>query len=128
MADLLARVDEVHTLTSLTGFEALLRGIPVVTYGQPFYAGWGLTTDLNPPARRTRKLLLDALVAGVLILYPHYIDPVTSLACGPETVLDRLRDPALHRPTLLIRARRIQGRLFDQLRAARHPRSWEPTV
>ena len=35
-------------MTSLMGFEALLRGIPVTTLGTPFYAGWGLTTDLGP--------------------------------------------------------------------------------
>ena len=116
MADLLAIVDEVHTLTSLTGFEALLRGKPVTCYGQPFYAGWGLTTDLYPPARRTRRLQLDELVAGVLILYPCYIDPVTLLPCGPEIVLDRLRDPALHRPTLLIKARRAQGLISNHVR------------
>ncbi len=33
--------DEVHTLTSLTGFEALLHSKKVVGYGLPFYAGWG---------------------------------------------------------------------------------------
>ncbi|MCK7513769.1 MAG: hypothetical protein MZV70_63660 [Desulfobacterales bacterium] len=47
-------VDEVHTLTSLAGFEALLRGKRVVAYGQPFYAGWGLTTDFLPPRARRR--------------------------------------------------------------------------
>jgi capsular polysaccharide export protein len=35
----LSAVDEVHTLTSLAGFQALLRGKPVTCYGQPFYAG-----------------------------------------------------------------------------------------
>ena len=40
--------DEVHTMTSLTGFEALLRGKKVSCYGLPFYAGWGLTQDLLP--------------------------------------------------------------------------------
>ncbi|MFD2271010.1 hypothetical protein ACFS07_07410 [Undibacterium arcticum] len=33
--------DVVHTMTSLTGFDALLRGKRVVVYGQPFYTGWG---------------------------------------------------------------------------------------
>ncbi|MFC7607569.1 capsular polysaccharide export protein, LipB/KpsS family [Teichococcus aestuarii] len=51
---LLPQVEAVHTLTSLSGFEALLRGVPVVTYGQPFYAGWGLTEDRAPPPRRGR--------------------------------------------------------------------------
>ena len=86
----LAAVDEVHTLTSLTGFEALLRGLPVVTYGAPFYAGWGLTEDRVSLPRRTRRLTLDELVAGALILYPAYVDPVTGLACDAETAAWRL--------------------------------------
>lgn len=67
-------VDEVHVLTSLTGFEALLRGKTVYCYGQPFYAGWGLTVDdvPFPEGRRTRSLLLEELVAGSLLLYPRY--------------------------------------------------------
>jgi len=73
--------DEVHTMTSLTGFDALLRGKKVVVYGQPFYAGWGLTEDVVPRsegsalARRTRRLSLDELVAGTLLRYPIYWDP-----------------------------------------------------
>ena len=49
-------------MTSLTGSEALMREKCVVTYGQPFYAGWGLTQDRHPPARRTRRRILDAAV------------------------------------------------------------------
>ena len=45
-AQALRSCDSVHTGTSLMEFEALLRGISVTTYGQPFYAGWGLTNDL----------------------------------------------------------------------------------
>lgn len=69
---------EVHTMTSLTGFDALLRGRKVVTYGQPFYAGWGLTEDRMAGgaalARRTRRLSLDELAAGALLRYPIYWD------------------------------------------------------
>lgn len=83
-------VSEVHTLTSLTGFEALIRGKPVTTYGQPFYAGWGLTSDRAPVAHRTRRLSLEALVAGALLLYPRYIDPVTGLPCEAEFLVQRL--------------------------------------
>ena len=126
MASLLDQVDAVHTLTSLTGFEALMRGKPVTTYGQPFYAGWGLTTDHNPVARRTRCLDLDALVAATLILYPLYIDPVTGLPCGPEIVLDRIADPALHRMTPLMRVRRWQGLLAARLR--RRPKTQPHTT
>ncbi len=75
MERLLQQVDEVHTLTSLTGFEALLRGKSVHCYGQPFYSGWGLTVDHCPLARRTRRRSLDELVAAALIHYPLYFGP-----------------------------------------------------
>ncbi|MVW80532.1 capsular polysaccharide biosynthesis protein [Bordetella sp. 02P26C-1] len=91
---LLSRVDEVHTLTSLTGFEAILREVPVVTYGQPFYAGWGLSIDrgLTDPvrARRQRRLSVDQLVAGALILYPTYVSRTTKRFTTPERVLAEL--------------------------------------
>jgi capsular polysaccharide export protein len=90
IAQLLGVVDECHVLTSLAGFEALLRGCPVVTHGQPFYAGWGLTSDLLPPARRSRRLTLDELVAGALLLYPRYIHPTSGQRCTAEAVLDEL--------------------------------------
>lgn len=71
---MLGKVDEVHVMTSLAGFEALLRGVPVVCHGQPFYAGWGLTTDLAPPPRRGKKRTLDELVSAALIEYPTYVN------------------------------------------------------
>jgi len=90
LTGLLDRVDEVHTMSSLTGFEALLRGRHVVTYGTPFYAGWGLTQDHRPCHRRQRRLTLDELVAGVLILYPLYVDPTTRQLCNAETAVSLL--------------------------------------
>ncbi|RYD49113.1 MAG: capsular polysaccharide biosynthesis protein [Verrucomicrobiaceae bacterium] len=67
--------DEVHTMTSTTGFEAILRGVPVTTHGLPFYAGWGLSNDRLPCQRRTRRLTVEELVCGALILYPRYLNP-----------------------------------------------------
>lgn len=58
-------------MTSLGGFEALLRGKKVYCYGQPFYAGWGLTQDAYPINRRNKILSLNALIAGALIEYPR---------------------------------------------------------
>jgi len=92
MGELLTVVDEVHALTSLTGFEALLRGKTVTCYGQPFYAGWGLTHDLVPLTRRTRRLTLDELVVGALILYPTYVSRTTGRFTTPERALDELLD------------------------------------
>jgi capsular polysaccharide export protein len=87
ITDLLDQVHEIHTLSSLTGFEALLRGRKVVTYGMPFYAGWGLTTDRLVCSRRTRRLTLDELVAGALILYPVYVDPASGDHINVETAI-----------------------------------------
>ena len=87
---LLGSVDEVHVLTSLTGFEALLRGIPVVTYGRPFYAGWGLTDDALTFERRQKGLSIEGLVAGTLILYPTYWDWLSGQFCRPEDVCERI--------------------------------------
>lgn len=85
---LLGQVDELHTMSSLAGFEALLRGVSVHTWGTPFYAGWGLTTDHAPRCpRRTRKLSLDELVAGTLILYPTYVDPGSRQIINVETAV-----------------------------------------
>ena len=109
-AVVLAEIDELHTLTSLAGFEALLRGRRVVVYGRPFYAGWGLTVDLAG-IDRGRRLTLEELVAGALILYPRYLDPVTRLPCRPELVIERLANPELWRPGLLVATRRLQGLL-----------------
>lgn len=86
--------DEVHTMTSLTGFDALLRGKRVVVYGQPFYAGWGLTEDLVRDGiaflRRQRHLTLDELVAGVLLHYPVYWDWELKGYTNCEAVLHRI--------------------------------------
>ncbi len=91
MAHLLDGVDEVWTMTSLAGFEALLRGKTVTCLGAPFYAGWGLTRDLGTtPDRRRARPDLIALAHAVLIDYPRYFDPVTGTPCPPEVVLDRI--------------------------------------
>jgi capsular polysaccharide export protein len=90
MHELLAHADELHVMTSLAGFEALLRGKAVTCWGQPFYAGWGLTADRQPQPRRTRRLTLDELVAGALLRYPVYLSRATGARCPPEQALDEL--------------------------------------
>ncbi len=89
--EVLAAVDEVWTITSLLGFEALLRGKKVVTLGAPFYAGWGLTEDCGDiPARRAARPALDGLVHAALIDYPMYRDPISGLPCEAEVIIERL--------------------------------------
>lgn len=89
--DLIEFADGVWTLTSLLGFEALMREKPVTCLGMPFYAGWGLTCDVGPSCpRRIARPSLDALVWAALIAYPVYRDPVSGLACPPELIVERL--------------------------------------
>jgi len=114
LTGLLDRVDAVHVLTSLTGFEALMRGREVIVHGHPFYAGWGLTRDLAPPLpRRGRKLALAELVAATLILYPLYLDPRTGRRCGPEELVAAL---AGKRPGVDVKVRRLGGWLAARWR------------
>jgi capsular polysaccharide export protein len=110
---LIAACDAVWTMTSTLGFEALLRGRPVTTLGAPFYAGWGLTTDLGDvPPRRTARPDLAALVHAALIAYPRYTDPVSRCPCPPEVALERLASDDIPRTGHLHRGlARLQGLL-----------------
>lgn len=110
-AALLGHVQEVWTMTSAMGFEALLRGVPVTTTGAPFYAGWGLTRDLGRvPARRAARPSLEGLVHAALIDYPRYLDPVSGEPCPVEVVVQRLVHGPLPRPGPANRAlTKLQG-------------------
>lgn len=101
ISDVLQQVDEVHVMTSLAGFEALLRGKPVTCHGQPFYSGWGLTRDMIPNPRRNRTLTLNELLAGALILYPSYLHPKTGRLATVEDVIDGLVQQSVKGPTLM---------------------------
>jgi capsular polysaccharide export protein len=87
---ILQQVDEVHVNTSLSGFEALLRGKPVHCHGHPFYAGWGLTADQQAHPRRSRRPSLDELVAASLLMYPVYVSRTTGMRCEAEQALTEL--------------------------------------
>ena len=90
-AALMSQVDAVWTMTSLLGFEALIRGRQVVTLGAPFYAGWGLTDHRGPALpRRQAHVTLEGLVHAALIDYPRYRDPVSGLPCPVEVAVERL--------------------------------------
>lgn len=106
-------IDAVHTMTSLVGFEALLRGVKVHTWGLPFYAGWGLTEDQLYTPRRTRRLALDELLAGVLIRYPLYLHPHTGQPCEVEVIAEHL---AASGSVPMQRERSLLRRLAQQCR------------
>ncbi len=83
VASILEAVDEVWTVSSQFGFDALLRGIPVRCYAAPFYAGWGVTEDhfgvytkAALAGRRTKRRTVDQIAAAAFSLYPTYRDPI----------------------------------------------------
>lgn len=90
ITDCLDHVDEVHTMTSLVGFEALIRGLEVHCYGVPFYSNWGLTTDIHKCERRTRELSLNELISGALISYPLYMNWDTQNFTTAEIISNKI--------------------------------------
>lgn len=90
LSDALDTIDHVYTITSLAGFEALLRDIKVTTFGCPFYSGWGLTDDRQPNTRRGRTLTVDQVFAAAYILYPRYFDPIAKEPIDAEQALSIL--------------------------------------
>ena len=122
-ATLIAACDAVWTMTSLLGFEALLRGKPVTCLGAPFYAGWGLTTDLGPvPDRRRRgpdgslrQVDILHLAHAALIAYPRGYDPVSRRPCPPEVLVERLQSGEIPHPGPALRLlSKVQGLLSGQ--------------
>lgn len=115
ISDCLAVASEVHTMTSLVGFEALLREIPVVVYGRPFYAGWGLSMDRHPHPRRTRCLSIDELVAGTLLRYPRYVSQASGRVTTPERIVDELLHARQESTTRAVRSTHIVSRELGKL-------------
>lgn len=70
--DILGTVDQIYTISSLSGLEALIRGIKVTTLGTPFYSGWGATDD-RATEYKGRTLSPLEIFAGAYLLYPRYL-------------------------------------------------------
>ncbi|MCD7739751.1 MAG: hypothetical protein LUH11_00155, partial [Candidatus Gastranaerophilales bacterium] len=88
-------VDKVYVCSSQFGFEALMCGKEVHTFGMPFYAGWGLTVDEQKCERRTNKRTLEEMFYISYIMYSHYVNPEKQCRCEIEEAMDyllRLRD------------------------------------
>ncbi|OTG86724.1 beta-3-deoxy-D-manno-oct-2-ulosonic acid transferase [Acinetobacter sp. ANC 4558] len=84
--------DDVHTISSLSGFEALIRGLNVYCYGLPFYAGWGLTYDEYQCERRGTLISLEKLIFCTLVEYPLYNFKEINIlpTIHPENVIEHL--------------------------------------
>lgn len=87
---LIKYVDEVYVCTTQFGFEALMCGKEVHTFGMPFYAGWGLTIDDQKCERRNNTRTLEEIFYIAYIIYSHYVNPETNEICEIEEAMDYL--------------------------------------
>ena len=118
LEDLFNKVDRIAVFTSLGGFEALIRGISVITYGLPFYSGWGLTEDkLNNhiwAKRRKRRLTVEELTFISLIKYPFYSSIKYNCLTEIENIVEELLESSGKKNLEQI-VFRYWGNLKDQL-------------
>lgn len=83
-------IDHIYTISSLSGFEALLRGIKTTTLCCPFYSGWGLTDDRQKNLRRQRKLKIEEIFAIAYMIYPKYFNPQTGKSISLNNVIEMI--------------------------------------
>ncbi len=88
-------VDTVYVGTSQMGLEALFAGKKVVTFGVPFYAGWGLTDDRQAIPHRHRTRTLEDIFHAFYVWYTIYHVPGCAVPSQVEDALDFIE---AHRP------------------------------
>jgi len=85
------QVQKVYVCTSQLGFESLMAGKKVFTYGIPFYAGWGLTVDRGKKESLKRRNIKTRTTVELFwfayIWYSRYFNPVSGEKCEIENVL-----------------------------------------
>ncbi len=75
----------VYAVSSQMGYEAMLAGHRPRLFGQPFYAGWGLSDDERPVPRRMGRATAETLFAASHLLAPVWHDPCRDRLCDFET-------------------------------------------
>lgn len=94
----LQTIDHVYVQSSLSGFEARFRGIPVTATGCPFFSGWrtpGIDSR-QPCARRTQTRTVEQIFAAAYLGYsryfnPHTGEPMTAMGVIHELLRQRQR-------------------------------------
>ena len=87
---LLSKVDKVYVCSTQFGFEALMAGKEVHTFGMPFYANWGITIDDQKLLRRTNRRTLEEIFYLFYCVYTHWYNPDTKQACNIDESIDYL--------------------------------------
>lgn len=103
---LIPHAARIYAHSSSIGFEALLSGKQVWTYGAPWYAGWGLTEDAVAVVR-PRSLDIDQLTAIAFLLGTSYYAPYSREKITPKQAV----------AFWYMRQRQDFARLFEGLQA-----------
>ncbi len=87
---LLAASHSVYTFSSTVGLEAIIREKRAVVFGNPVYAGYGLSDDrcINLPTNR--RLTADELVYALYLQNMLYLSPSTGERCHHLQAIDEL--------------------------------------
>ncbi|WP_081377095.1 glycosyltransferase [Rhizobium etli] len=80
--------EAVYTVSSQVGFEALMRNKRVVTFGIPFFSGWGLTDDRMPISRRTMRRSIEEIFYVSCIKQSIYVDASSGALVEIEKIID----------------------------------------
>ncbi|NHF72434.1 capsular polysaccharide biosynthesis protein [Paracoccus xiamenensis] len=86
---LLAGARAVYAVSSQLGYEAMLAGHRPRLFGQPFYAGWGLSTDETATPHR-QPAPIEALFAASHLIAPIWYDPCRDALTDFDGALDQL--------------------------------------
>lgn len=84
---LLSRCSTVYCINSLVGFEGLLYGTKVVTFGRSWYSGYGVTEDRCPNLVQRGIATIEELFYAGYVLAPTYFyekmeDPLSFVLTG----------------------------------------------
>lgn len=90
---LLQGAARVYVHSSQLGYEAMLAGHRPRVFGQPFYAGWGLSDDQSPVPRRTTATI-ETLFAASHLLAPTWYDPCRDRLTDFDGALEQIEAEA----------------------------------
>ena len=105
---------EVHINNHDCGLEAIIKGKKVITYGNPFYSGYGLTEDKQHSLRPKRNLTVHELALGTYMLYPRYKVPEHEGFVNAFTALEYVK--LKNEPTSLINQTGLSS-LFKKIKS-----------
>ncbi|MBP2462074.1 MULTISPECIES: glycosyltransferase [unclassified Rhizobium] len=92
IGSIIDQCEAIYTVSSQVGLEGLMRRKRVVTFGVPFYAGWGLTDDRSIVPRRDQARTIEDLFHVACIDHSVYVDTTTGNLIEIEQAIEKILD------------------------------------